>query len=38
MTTPELMAERMTAMYAQVRDHDVDRWASNFLSSLEKSR
>ena len=37
-TTPELMAERMTAMYAQVRDHDVDRWASNFLSSLEKSR
>lgn len=37
-TTPELMAERMTAMYAQVRDHDVDRWASNFLSALEKNR
>lgn len=34
-TSPDVMAERMSAMHARVRDFDVDRWASAFLAALE---
>ena len=35
---PETMKERMSAMYNQVMNHDVDLWASAFLGALEKAR
>lgn len=35
---PEMMKERMASMYNQVMEHDVDLWASAFLSALDKAR
>src|SRR5699024_3032623 len=35
---PEAMKERMSAMYNQVIEHDVDLWANSFLGALDKSR
>ncbi|GAB3704121.1 alpha,alpha-trehalose-phosphate synthase (UDP-forming) [Corynebacterium nasicanis] len=32
--SPEVMAERMAAMYAQVAEFDVDAWANAFLAAL----
>ncbi|GAB3945683.1 alpha,alpha-trehalose-phosphate synthase (UDP-forming) [Corynebacterium tapiri] len=36
--TPEVTAERMRAMHAQVIEHDVDLWAQAFLDSLKKAQ
>lgn len=33
---PEVLAERMHAMHAQVMEHDVDLWANSFLDCLEE--
>ena len=35
---PDVMVQRMSAMYQQVTTHDVDAWANAFLSSLRDAR
>ncbi|WP_293768970.1 trehalose-6-phosphate synthase [uncultured Corynebacterium sp.] len=35
---PEVLAERMHAMHNQVMEHDVDLWASSFLTALAEKR
>ena len=35
---PDVMAERMRAMYEQVMTHDVDAWARAFLASMSEVR
>ena len=37
-TTPDVMKERMLAMYQQVAEYDVNRWADAFLTSLKEVR